>query len=73
LNLDEAEFRTGSPVSREASQNSVRWAREKGVPVNDAVIGAAMVEMADPINAVDEDHFGKLQEYDVRILNPTEL
>jgi len=80
LDWSEAEFRTGSlllskriaflSISREACQNSVRWAREKKVPVNDAMIGANMVEQADLIYTIDEDHFKKLEEYGVKILNP---
>ena len=83
LNWSEAEFRTGSllqskriaflSISREASQNSIRWAKEKKVPVNDAMIGASMVEQADLIYTIDEDHFEKLEEYGVKILNPVRL
>jgi len=83
LNWNEAEFRTGSllrskrlaflSISREASQNSVRWAKEKSVPVNDAMIGANMVEQANLIYTIDEDHFEKLEEYGVKILNPIKL
>lgn len=83
LNWSEAEFRTGSllrskriaflSISREASQNSVRWAKEKSVPVNDAMIGANMVEHANLIYTIDEDHFKKLEEYGVKILNPIRL
>jgi len=83
VNWNEAEFRTGSllrskriaflSISREASQNSLRWAKEKHVPVNDAMIGANMVEQADLIYTIDEDHFKKLQDYGVKILNPIKL
>jgi len=83
LNWNEAEFRTGSllrskrivflSISREASQNSVQWAREKRIPVNDAMIGATMVEQANLIYTIDEDHFEKLEEYGVKILNPVSL
>ena len=83
LNWNEAEFRTGSllrskrivflSISREASQNSVQWAKEKRVPVNDAMIGANMVEQANLIYTIDEDHFRKLEEYGVKILNPVSL
>jgi len=83
LNWSEAEFRTDSllrskriaflSISREAAQNSVRWAKEKRVPVNDAMIGANMVEQANRIYTIDEDHFRKLEEYGVKILNPINL
>lgn len=83
LNWNEAEFRTGSllrskrivflSISREASQNSVQWAKEKRIPVNDAMIGANMVEQANLIYTIDEDHFEKLEEYGVKILNPIRL
>jgi predicted nucleic acid-binding protein len=80
LNWSEAEFRTGSllrsrriaflSISKEACQNSVRWAKEKSVPINDAMIGANMVEHAHVIYTVDEEHFKRLEEHGVRILNP---
>jgi len=83
LNWSEAEFRTVSllrsrriaflSISREASQNSVQWAKEKRVPVNDAMIGANMVEQANLVYTIDEDHFEKLEEYGVKILNPIRL
>jgi predicted nucleic acid-binding protein len=83
LNWSEAEFRTGSllrskriaflSISIEAAQNSVGWAKEKRVPVNDAMIGANMAEQAELIYTADEDHFKKLEEYGVKILNPIEL
>ena len=83
LNWNEAEFRTGSllrskrivflSISREACGNSLRWAKEKRVPVNDAVIGANMVEQADLIYTIDEDHFKKLEDYGIKILNPIKL
>jgi predicted nucleic acid-binding protein len=83
LNWSEAEFRTESllrsrrivflSISREASQNSVQWAKEKRIPVNDAMIGANMVEQANLIYTIDEDHFKKLEEYGVKILNPIKL
>ena len=83
LNWNEAEFRTGSllrskriaflSISREACNNSLRWAKEKRVPVNDAIIGANMVEQADLIYTIDEDHFKKLEDYGIKILNPIKL
>jgi predicted nucleic acid-binding protein len=80
LNWTEAEYRTSSllrsrrlaylAISREACKNSVQWAKEKNIPVNDALIGANMVEHAHLIYTVDEDHFKKLEEYGVKILSP---
>jgi len=80
LDMSQAEFRIGSllrskriaflSISREASQNSVRWAKEKAVPVNDAMIGANMVETAGLIYTIDEKHFKKLEEYGVKFANP---
>lgn len=80
LDWSQAEFRTGSllrskriaylSISREASQNSVRWAKEKGVPVNDAMIGANMIEMTALVYTIDENHFKKLEEYGVKFVNP---
>ena len=81
LNLPEAEFRVCSllrsrrlmflSISKEACQNSVRWAKEKNIPVNDSLIGANMVESASLVYTVDEDHFKKLEEHGIKILNPT--
>jgi predicted nucleic acid-binding protein len=83
LNWSEAEFRTSSllhsrriaflSISREAAQKSVQWAKEKRIPVNDATIGANMVEQANRIYTIDEDHFKKLEEYGVKIINPINL
>jgi len=80
LDRHQAEFRIGSllrskriaylSISREASQNSIQWAKEKVVPVNDAMVGANMVEMAGLVYTVDEDHFKKLEEYGVKFVNP---
>lgn len=80
LNWSEAEFRTGSllrsrriaflSISKEACQNSLMWAKEKSVPINDAMIGANMVEYAHVIYTVDEEHFKRLEEHGIRILNP---
>jgi predicted nucleic acid-binding protein len=81
LNPDEAEFRVTAllhsrrllflSISKEACQNSVRWAKEKNIPVNDALIGANMAESADLIYTVDEDHFKKLEDHGIKIRNPT--
>jgi predicted nucleic acid-binding protein len=83
LNWSEAEFRIGSllrsrriaflSISREAAENSVRWAKEKGIPINDAMIGANMVEFANLVYTTDEKHFEKLEEYGVRFINPLKL
>jgi len=80
LTIAEAEFRVSSllrsrrlmflSISKEACQNSVRWAKEKNIPVNDALTGANMVESASLVYTVDEDHFKKLEEHGVKILNP---
>ena len=58
-------------ISKEACQNSVQWAKEKNVPVNDAVIAASMVEHAQLIYTIDDAHFKKLEGYNVKLVNPT--
>jgi predicted nucleic acid-binding protein len=83
LNCAEAEFKVGSllssrriaflSISKEACKNAVHWAKERNVPVNDALIAANMVEYAQLIYTSDEEHFGKLEEKGVEILNPTKL
>lgn len=80
LGCDEAEFRTNSllrssrlgflSISKEACQTSIRWAKEKNIPVNDALIATSMHQYAELIYTVDEEHFKKLEEYNVTILNP---
>ena len=80
LGSDEAEYRISAllrsrrlgflSISREACQNSVQWAKEKNIPINDALIAASMLQHADLIYTVDEEHFKKLEEY-ITILNPT--
>jgi predicted nucleic acid-binding protein len=80
LGSDEAEYRISAllrsrrlgfiSISREACQNSVQWAKEKNIPINDALIAASMLQHADLIYTIDEEHFKKLEEY-ITILNPT--
>ena len=81
LNLAEAEFRVSAllrsrrlgflSISKENCQNSVQWAKEKNIPVNDALIAASMIEHAQLVYTMDEEHFKKLEEYNVKIFNPT--
>jgi predicted nucleic acid-binding protein len=81
LNLAEAEFRISAllrsrrigflSISKENCQNSVQWAKEKNIPVNDALIAASMIEHAQLLYTIDEEHFKKLEEYNVKIFNPT--
>ena len=80
LGSDEAEYRISAllrsrwlgflSISREACQNSVHWAKDKNIPIDDALIAASMLQHADLIYTVDEEHFKKLEEY-ITILNPT--
>lgn len=80
LDWSQAEFRMSSlirskrvaflSISREACQNSVIWAKEEAVPINDAMIGASMVETDAVIYTVDENHFRRLEEYGVKFINP---
>ena len=77
---DEAENKVGSllrlsrlgflPISKENCQNSIRWAKEKNIPVNDALIGANSIGHANAIYTLDEEHFKKLEEYGVKMTNP---
>jgi predicted nucleic acid-binding protein len=81
LSCDEAAFRVSSLlrsrrlgfllISKQECQNSVRWAKEKNIPINDAIIGAGVAEYGQPVYTVDEEHFKKLEEYNVKIINPT--
>jgi predicted nucleic acid-binding protein len=57
-------------ISKEACQNAVQWAKEKNIPINDALIGACMVENAQLIYTADEEHFKRLEEYTVKVFNP---
>ena len=80
LNCKEAEARVGLllrsrriaflPISKEECQLAIRWAREKNIPVNDALIGANTAKYAQLIYTVDENHFKKLEEFGVKINNP---
>jgi len=82
LDWSQAEFRVSSllhskrivflSISKEASQLSVQWAKGKEVPINDAMIGANMIEMAALVYTVDEKHFKRLEEYGVKFINPIE-
>jgi len=76
---DEAENKVGSllrlrqlgfvPISKDNCQTSLRWAKEKNIPVNDALIGANSLEYASIVYTLD-DHFKKLEEYGVKPVNP---
>lgn len=57
-------------ISKEACQNAIQWAKEKNVPVNDAMIGANAAENSALIYTADETHFKKLEEFGVKTLNP---
>ena len=58
-------------VTREACQTAVQWAKQANIPVNDALIAANMTDNAQLIYTADEEHFRKLEEYNVTIINPT--
>lgn len=58
------------PISKEECQNAVQWAKDKNIPVNDALIGANAVKYADVVYTVDEDHFKKLEDQGVKLINP---
>jgi predicted nucleic acid-binding protein len=57
-------------ISKEACRTSVQWAKEKNVPVNDALIASCSMDNAEVIYTMDEEHFGKLKEYGIKIVNP---
>jgi len=79
---DEAENKVGAllrlrrlgfiQISKENCQRSLRWAKEKNIPVNDALIGANSLEHAGVVYTLD-DHFKKLDEYGVKTINPTKI
>ena len=58
-------------VTREACQTAVQWAKQANIPVSDALIAASMTDNAQLIYTADEEHFRKLEEYNVTIINPT--
>jgi predicted nucleic acid-binding protein len=80
LDCNEAESRISSllslrrlaflSISKEACQTSIQWAKEKNISVDDALIGANMIEHAQLIYTEDEQHFRRLCEYGVTIFNP---
>lgn len=59
-------------VSKEASQTAVQWAKKHNIPVNDALIAASAAEQAPTIYTTDE-HFNKLETYNITIINPTNM
>jgi predicted nucleic acid-binding protein len=58
-------------ISKQNCQTSVLWAKEENIPINDALIAANMLEHAKLIYTTDAEHFKKLQQYGVKICNPT--
>lgn len=83
LSLDEAESRVSSllrlrrlaflTVSKENCQSAIHWAKEKNIPVNDALIASTAELNAELIYTMDEEHFSKLESHRVKIVNPTKL
>jgi predicted nucleic acid-binding protein len=57
-------------ISKEACQTAVEWTKEYNIPVNDALIAASAKEHAPTIYTTDE-HFKKLEAYNITIINPT--
>lgn len=80
LDCREAESRVGAllrlrrlaflDISKEACRASVLWAKEKNVPINDALIASCAMDNAGLIYTMDEEHFGKLKGYGVKTVNP---
>jgi predicted nucleic acid-binding protein len=58
-------------VTREACQIAVQWAKTANIPVNDALIAANATGNAQLIYTADEEHFKKLESYNIATLNPT--
>ena len=57
-------------ISKEECESAIRWANEKNIPVNDALIGANAAKYAKVVYTVDEDHFSRLKEFGVKLTNP---
>jgi len=67
VGADEAEDRVGQllrssrvaflTISKDACQSSIHWAKERNVPVNDALIAFNAAQNAELIYTVDEEHF----------------
>jgi predicted nucleic acid-binding protein len=83
LSVNEAESRVGSllslrrfaflTISKEACQSSIRLAKEKNIPVNDALIAFSAIQYAELIYTMDEEHFLRLEDRGIKILNPIKL
>lgn len=58
-------------ITKEACQKAIQWAKKTNVPVNDALIAACMTENTKLIYTADEEHFRKLEDYNVSMINPT--
>lgn len=80
LSCDEAESRVSLllrskriaflQISKEECRTAIQWAKEKNIPVNDALIAANAAEYGQIVFTVDEEHFRKLEKYGVKISNP---
>jgi predicted nucleic acid-binding protein len=58
-------------ITKEACQIAVEWAKKANVPVNDALIAASMTDNSNLIFTADEEHFRKLEKFNITISNPT--
>ena len=50
----------------------VKGAKEQNIPVNDALIAACAAEYGERVFTADEEHFKKLEFYNVMTSNPIE-
>jgi predicted nucleic acid-binding protein len=57
-------------ITKEACQTAMQWAKKANIPVNDALIAASMTDNSKLIYTADE-HFKKLEEWDIVMCNPT--
>lgn len=81
LNTIEAETRTSAllnsrrigylTITKEACQKAAQWAKKVNISINDALIAASLTDNTKLIYTADEEHFKKLEEFNVSILNPT--
>ena len=80
LGSKEAETRVGSllrlrriaflTISKEDCESSIKWAKEKNVPLNDALIASNAAQNAQLVYTMDEEHFHRLTDRGIKIINP---
>ena len=60
-------------ISSDECVVAIKWAKGKNIPINDALIAANAAKHAELIFTADEEHFRRLEEFGVKLVNPIKI